>query len=84
MLRLLNDSLADDIAPSDGLKRVCLLAVKVLLVPDGHVMTLSFPIGLCILDLKHKLAAELRVPAKVLRISMDGTRNLHFTPASPE
>lgn len=84
MLRLLNGSLAVDIAPSDGLKRVCLLTVKVLLVPDGHVMTVSFPIGLCILDLRQHLAAELKVPAKVLLISLDGTRNLHFTPASPE
>ncbi|XP_074489632.1 IQ motif and ubiquitin-like domain-containing protein isoform X1 [Sebastes fasciatus] len=46
--------------------------VKVVLVPEGHVMTVAFAIGLSILELKLHLAAELRVPAEVLQISLDG------------
>ncbi|KAM3608973.1 uncharacterized protein V6R79_007803 [Siganus canaliculatus] len=46
--------------------------VKLVLVPEGHVMTVAFAIGLSIQELKHHLAAELRVPAEVLRICVDG------------
>ncbi|KAF1386387.1 hypothetical protein PFLUV_G00094300 [Perca fluviatilis] len=46
--------------------------VKVVLVPEGHVMTAAFAIGLSIQELKVHLAAELRVPAEVLQISLDG------------
>ncbi|XP_068423568.1 IQ motif and ubiquitin-like domain-containing protein isoform X2 [Clinocottus analis] len=46
--------------------------VKVVLVPGGHVMTVAFAIGLSIQELKRHLAAELRVPAEVLQISLDG------------
>ncbi|XP_028440129.1 IQ and ubiquitin-like domain-containing protein isoform X2 [Perca flavescens] len=46
--------------------------VKVVLVPEGHVMTAAFAIGLSIQELKVHLAAELRVPADVLQISLDG------------
>ncbi|XP_023275715.1 IQ and ubiquitin-like domain-containing protein [Seriola lalandi dorsalis] len=46
--------------------------VKVVLVPEGHVMTVAFAIGLSIQELKFHLAAELRVPAEVLQISLDG------------
>ncbi|XP_076588895.1 IQ motif and ubiquitin-like domain-containing protein isoform X2 [Chaetodon auriga] len=46
--------------------------VKVVLVPEGHVMTVAFAIGLSIEELKRHLAAELRVPAEVLQISLDG------------
>uniref|UniRef100_A0A671UH66 IQ motif and ubiquitin domain containing n=1 Tax=Sparus aurata TaxID=8175 RepID=A0A671UH66_SPAAU len=46
--------------------------VKVVLVPEGHVMTVAFAIGLSIQELKRHLAAELRVPADVLQISVDG------------
>ncbi|KAL7402441.1 hypothetical protein ABVT39_015015 [Epinephelus coioides] len=46
--------------------------VKVVLVPEGHVMTVAFAIGLSIQELKLHLAAELRVPAEVLQISLDG------------
>ncbi|KAF7215114.1 IQ motif and ubiquitin-like domain-containing protein [Nothobranchius furzeri] len=46
--------------------------VKVLLVPEGHVMTVAFTIGLSILELKRHLASELRVPAEVLQLSLDG------------
>lgn len=46
--------------------------VKLVLVPEGHVMTVAFAIGLTIQELKHHLALELRVPPDVLRISLDG------------
>ena len=42
-------------------------------MPEGHVMTVAFAIGLSIQELKLHLAAELRVPAEVLQISVDGT-----------
>ncbi|XP_070763055.1 IQ motif and ubiquitin-like domain-containing protein [Enoplosus armatus] len=46
--------------------------VKMVLVPEGHVMTVAFAIGLSIQELKRHLAPELRVPAEVLQISLDG------------
>ncbi|XP_067446972.1 IQ motif and ubiquitin-like domain-containing protein isoform X1 [Thunnus thynnus] len=46
--------------------------VKLVLVPEGHVMTVAFAIGLSIQELKRHLASELRVPAEVLQISLDG------------
>lgn len=49
-----------------------MVAVKVVLVPEGHVMTVAFAIGLSIQELKCHLASELRVPADVLQISLDG------------
>ncbi|XP_039989271.1 IQ and ubiquitin-like domain-containing protein [Xiphias gladius] len=46
--------------------------VKLVLVPEGHVMTVAFAIGLSIQELKSHLASELRVPVEVLQISLDG------------
>ncbi|XP_047452644.1 IQ and ubiquitin-like domain-containing protein isoform X2 [Mugil cephalus] len=46
--------------------------VKVVLEPEGHVMTVAFAIGLSIQELKTHLASELRVPAEVLQLSLDG------------
>uniref|UniRef100_A0AAZ1WZ73 IQ motif and ubiquitin domain containing n=1 Tax=Oreochromis aureus TaxID=47969 RepID=A0AAZ1WZ73_OREAU len=46
--------------------------MKVVLVPEGHVMTVAFAIELSIHELKRHLASELRVPADVLQISLDG------------
>ncbi|XP_019935100.2 IQ motif and ubiquitin-like domain-containing protein [Paralichthys olivaceus] len=46
--------------------------VKVVLVPEGHVMTVAFAIGLSIQELKCHLSSELRVPVEVLQISLDG------------
>ncbi|XP_041852189.1 IQ and ubiquitin-like domain-containing protein [Melanotaenia boesemani] len=45
--------------------------VKVVLVPEGHVMTVAFAIGLSIQELKRHLASELRVPVEVLQLSLD-------------
>ncbi len=56
-----------------------MFAVKVVLVPEGHVMTVAFAIGLSIQELKRHLASELRVPAEVLQISLDGKLSV-FTP----
>ncbi|XP_056291668.1 IQ and ubiquitin-like domain-containing protein [Pseudoliparis swirei] len=50
----------------------CTATVKVVLVPGGHVMTVAFAIGLSIQELIRHLAAEVRVPAEVLQISLDG------------
>lgn len=58
---------------------LCVVAVKVVLVPDGHVMTMAFAIGLSIQELKRLLASELRVPAEVLQISLDGTDGFCFS-----
>ncbi|XP_018560559.1 LOW QUALITY PROTEIN: IQ and ubiquitin-like domain-containing protein [Lates calcarifer] len=45
--------------------------VKVVLVPEGHVMTVAFAIGLSVQELKSHLASELRVPVEVLQVSLD-------------
>lgn len=58
---------------------ICVVAVKVVLVPGGHVMTVAFAIGLSIQELKRPLAAELRVPTEVLQISVDGTGGSCFS-----
>lgn len=58
---------------------VCAVAVTVVLVPGGHVMTIAFAIGLSIQELKRPLAAEFRVPAEVLQISVDGTGDSCFS-----
>ncbi|KAM4734897.1 IQ motif and ubiquitin-like domain-containing protein isoform 2-T2 [Anableps anableps] len=46
--------------------------VKVLLMPEGHVMTMAFAIGVSIEEIKHHLASELKVPLAVLQLSMNG------------
>ncbi|XP_056137576.1 IQ and ubiquitin-like domain-containing protein [Lampris incognitus] len=46
--------------------------VKVILVPEGNVLTEAFVIGLSIQQLKHHFARELKVPAEVLQIFLDG------------
>ncbi|XP_072290537.1 IQ motif and ubiquitin-like domain-containing protein [Eucyclogobius newberryi] len=58
-------SSGDDVATSTA-------TVKVVLVPEGHVMTVAFAIGLSIGELKQHLASELRVPPEVLRVFLDG------------
>lgn len=65
--------------PQTVLVFVCVVAVKVVLVPEGHVMTVAFAIGLSIQELKYHLASELRVPSEVLQISLDGTVSLSLT-----
>ncbi|XP_062858594.1 IQ and ubiquitin-like domain-containing protein isoform X4 [Trichomycterus rosablanca] len=46
--------------------------VKILLMPDGHMMTVAFSIGLTTQDLKNHFANELRVPADIIQITLDG------------
>ncbi|XP_013863406.1 IQ and ubiquitin-like domain-containing protein [Austrofundulus limnaeus] len=61
----LAESEADNVANSTA-------TVKVVLVPEGHVMTVTFAIGLRIEELKDHLASELRVPPEVLQLTLDG------------
>ncbi|XP_030621203.1 IQ and ubiquitin-like domain-containing protein [Chanos chanos] len=46
--------------------------VKVMLMPEGYMMTKAFTIGLTTQDLKSHFAQELRVPSEVLQISFEG------------
>ncbi|XP_029010582.1 IQ and ubiquitin-like domain-containing protein isoform X2 [Betta splendens] len=66
---------AEQLRESQGMENVrnSTATVKVVLVPEGHVMTVAFVIGLSIQELKRHLASELRVPPQVLQISLDGT-----------
>ncbi|XP_034444974.1 IQ and ubiquitin-like domain-containing protein [Hippoglossus hippoglossus] len=57
---------------TDGEEADSWATVKVVLVPEGHVMTVAFAIGLSIQELKCHLSSELRVPVEVLQISLDG------------
>ncbi|XP_051546398.1 IQ and ubiquitin-like domain-containing protein isoform X1 [Myxocyprinus asiaticus] len=45
--------------------------VKVLLMPERHMITVAFTIGLTILDLKKQFAFELRVPSDIIQITLD-------------
>ncbi|KAJ8269144.1 hypothetical protein COCON_G00117510 [Conger conger] len=47
-------------------------AVKMLL-PEGHVMTLAFAIGLTIQDLKNHFANELKISPDIIQVSLDGS-----------
>lgn len=62
-------------APAWGAELSCCRSatVKVLLVPHGHVTTVSAPPSVSI--------RELRVPAEVLLMALDGSRNL-LSPSS--
>ncbi|KAI4873594.1 hypothetical protein NFI96_008799, partial [Prochilodus magdalenae] len=46
--------------------------VKVLLMPEGHMMTMAFTIGLTSQDLKNHFANELRVPSDIIQITLNG------------
>uniref|UniRef100_A0A4W4GMX6 Ubiquitin-like domain-containing protein n=1 Tax=Electrophorus electricus TaxID=8005 RepID=A0A4W4GMX6_ELEEL len=46
--------------------------VKILLMPEGHMMTKAFIIGLTTQDLKNHFASELRVPSDVIKITLNG------------
>ncbi|XP_051740550.1 IQ and ubiquitin-like domain-containing protein isoform X2 [Ctenopharyngodon idella] len=45
--------------------------VKILLMPERHMITLAFTIGLTILDLKKHFSFELRVPSDIIQITLD-------------
>ncbi|XP_067292263.1 IQ motif and ubiquitin-like domain-containing protein [Pseudorasbora parva] len=45
--------------------------VKILLMPDRHMITVAFTIGLTILDLKKHFSFELRVPTDIIQITLD-------------
>ncbi|XP_072529817.1 IQ motif and ubiquitin-like domain-containing protein [Salminus brasiliensis] len=46
--------------------------VKILLMPEGHMMTMAFTIGLTTQDLKNHFANELRVPSDIIQITLNG------------
>ncbi|XP_073687747.1 IQ motif and ubiquitin-like domain-containing protein [Garra rufa] len=45
--------------------------VKILLMPERHMITVAFTIGLTILDLKKHFSFELRVPSDIIQITLD-------------
>ncbi|KTG47684.1 hypothetical protein cypCar_00001851 [Cyprinus carpio] len=45
--------------------------VKILLMPERHMITVAFTIGLTILDLKKYFSLELRVPSDIIQITLD-------------
>ncbi|XP_058622361.1 IQ and ubiquitin-like domain-containing protein isoform X2 [Onychostoma macrolepis] len=45
--------------------------VKILLMPERHMITVAFTIGLTILDLKKHFSSELRVPSDIIQITLD-------------
>ncbi|XP_053340517.1 IQ and ubiquitin-like domain-containing protein [Clarias gariepinus] len=62
-----------------GQNRVCAdgvgnstATVKILLMPEGHMMTVAFMIGLTTQDLKNLFSNELRVPSDVIQITLNG------------
>ncbi|XP_055790599.1 IQ and ubiquitin-like domain-containing protein [Salvelinus fontinalis] len=46
--------------------------VKIMLMPEGHMMTMAFAIGLTVKELKYHFANELKVPSEVIQISQRG------------
>ncbi|XP_045544064.1 IQ and ubiquitin-like domain-containing protein [Salmo salar] len=46
--------------------------VKILLMPEGHMMTMAFAIGLTVKELKYHFANELKVPSELIQISQSG------------
>uniref|UniRef100_A0A671T0G8 IQ motif and ubiquitin domain containing n=1 Tax=Sinocyclocheilus anshuiensis TaxID=1608454 RepID=A0A671T0G8_9TELE len=46
--------------------------VKILLMPERHMITVAFTIGLTILDMKKHFSSELRVPSDIIQITLDG------------
>lgn len=46
--------------------------VKILLMPERHMITVAFTIGLTILDLKKHFSLDLRVPSDIIQITLDG------------
>lgn len=43
-----------------------------MFLPDGHMMTIAFAIGLTIQDLKEHFSNELKVPSDVIQILLNG------------
>lgn len=48
------------------------VAVKIMLMPEGHMMTIAFTIGVTTRELKDHFANELKVPSEIIRLSLDG------------
>lgn len=48
-------------------------------MPEGHMMTVAFTIGLTTLDLKNHFANELQVPSEFIQITLNGDHALLST-----
>ncbi|XP_027029299.2 IQ and ubiquitin-like domain-containing protein isoform X1 [Tachysurus fulvidraco] len=60
------------IKPADDVVGNSTATVKILLMPEGHMMTVAFMIGLTTKDLKNHFANELRVPADFIQLTLNG------------
>ncbi|XP_041965152.1 IQ and ubiquitin-like domain-containing protein [Alosa sapidissima] len=47
-------------------------SVKIMLMPEGHMMTIAFTIGVTTRELKDHFANELKVPSEIIQLSLDG------------
>ncbi|KAL2093306.1 hypothetical protein ACEWY4_010618 [Coilia grayii] len=47
-------------------------SVKIMLMPEGHMMTIAFTIGVSARELKEHFANELKIPPEIIRLSLDG------------
>lgn len=55
-----------------------LFAVKIKLMPEGHMMTIAFTIGVTARELKEHFANELKIPKEIIRLSLDGKLLVYF------
>ncbi|KAL0968081.1 hypothetical protein UPYG_G00262140 [Umbra pygmaea] len=46
--------------------------VKIMLMPEGHMMTMAFAIGRSIEELKNNFANELKVPSEFIQVFLSG------------
>ncbi|KAM4678088.1 IQ motif and ubiquitin-like domain-containing protein isoform 1-T2 [Discoglossus pictus] len=67
---ILDESRIETILPADVSNATA--TVKVMLVPDGQVVTMAFSICCSVEDLKKYFASQLKVPETVIRIMFEG------------
>ncbi|TSM52339.1 IQ and ubiquitin-like domain-containing protein [Bagarius yarrelli] len=53
-------------------EQLCKRSVKVLIMPEGHMMTVAFTIGLTAQVMKNHFANELRVPSDFIQLTLNG------------
>ncbi|KAK1168987.1 IQ and ubiquitin-like domain-containing protein [Acipenser oxyrinchus oxyrinchus] len=58
--------------PASPEEKSATATVKVMLLPDGYVMTVAFAIGLTTDNLKEHFTTELKIPPNVLQITFNG------------
>ncbi|KAJ8387713.1 hypothetical protein AAFF_G00151440 [Aldrovandia affinis] len=54
-----------------------------MLLPEGHVVTVAFAIGLTARDLKNHFANELKIPSDIIQVSLDGQSIMTPMPFKP-